>query len=123
LIVADIDSSPGTYFVSEFQPMGGNGETAWVARGTVMHAARSGENTDLYTAELLGQVEPLSVTTAWPIAVVRLARALLQGQDCRMPLSDAIEEAGHSELAEHFRKESQHPCTCFGLEMILRGDS
>jgi hypothetical protein len=37
----------------------------------------------------------------------------------RLNLDDALTEAGHQELAEHFRKEERHPKGCWILDMIL----
>ena len=49
--------------------------------------------------------KPYPAPASWPSTVVQLATSLYEGHDCRLPLSDALEESGHSELAEHFRKE------------------
>lgn len=53
-----------------------------------------------------------------PLAVLELARAMDAGQHCRLPLSDALEESGHTELAEHFR-QADHPKGCWALDLIL----
>src|SRR5262249_46994647 len=55
---------------------------------------------------------PYHVPVQWPLTLVQLADSLYQGQECRLPLSDAVEEAGHLELAEHFREEAWHPKGC-----------
>jgi hypothetical protein len=123
LIVADIDESHELHSIPDLLPIGGAGETAWVNRGKVIGASRVGENARLYTSQLVRQCSPHPVVPAWPRDVIQLAKALLAGEDCRLPLSDAIEEGGDCELAEHFRTEPQHPCTCFGFDMILRGES
>jgi len=34
-------------------------------------------------------------------------------------LVDALEEAGHQELAQHFRKEEWHPKGCWAIDAIL----
>jgi hypothetical protein len=44
----------------------------------------------------------------WPSTVVQLAESLYAGQDCAFALHDALLEAGHTELAEHFREEKSH---------------
>jgi hypothetical protein len=62
---------------------------------------------------------PCSMPSYWPLVVVDLAAALYSGEDCRLPLSDALEEAGLGELAEHFRQESWHPKGCWVLDAIL----
>ncbi len=33
--------------------------------------------------------------------------------------SDALLEAGHAELAEHFQKESWHPKGCWVVDLVL----
>jgi hypothetical protein len=60
-----------------------------------------------------------SVSDPWPLAVVQLAKALYHGQDCGFALHDALLEAGHSKLAEHFRQEDRHPKGCWALDLFL----
>jgi hypothetical protein len=55
----------------------------------------------------------------WPAFVVQLAESLYAGTDCRLPLHDALLEAGHPELAEHFGAEEWHPKGCWALDVIL----
>jgi hypothetical protein len=50
---------------------------------------------------------------------VQLADSLYEGQDCAFALHDALLEAGHAELAEHFREEKAHPKGCWVVDMIL----
>lgn len=38
--------------------------------------------------------------------------------DCHYALADALMEAGHIELAEHFR-EPVHPKGCWAMDVIL----
>jgi hypothetical protein len=56
---------------------------------------------------------------AWPSAVVELAQALYDGAGDRLVLADALEEAGHGELAAHFRSEEAHPKGCFAMDLVL----
>lgn len=56
---------------------------------------------------------------SWPTSVMQLADALYNGQDCGFALHDALLEAGHPELAEHFQKEAWHPKGCCVLDLIL----
>ena len=59
------------------------------------------------------------VSEACPSDVVHLAEAMYAGQDCHhYALHDALLEAGHEELAEHFR-EPGHPKGCWALDLIL----
>lgn len=59
---------------------------------------------------------------SWPTAVVQLANALYNGQDCGFALHDALLEADHPELAEHFHKEPWHPKGCWVLDLLLGKD-
>jgi hypothetical protein len=54
-----------------------------------------------------------------PATVLDLARTLYTGHDCAPILADALEEAGHAELAEHMRSEAIHPKGCWVLDLIL----
>jgi hypothetical protein len=62
---------------------------------------------------------PYRAPAHWPRTVVQLAEALHNGQDCGFALHDALLEAGHTELAEHFRQEQSHPKGCWIVDMIL----
>lgn len=62
---------------------------------------------------------PYVSSACWPLAVVQLAQALYTGADCAFALHDALLEAGHPELAEHFRQETEHPKGCWVLDLIL----
>jgi len=61
---------------------------------------------------------PYPAPPFWPAFVVALADALYNGQSCHDPLHDALLEAGHPELAEHFR-DKEHPKGCWALDLIL----
>jgi hypothetical protein len=57
--------------------------------------------------------------TYLPSEVIHLAEAMYTGQDCHhYALCDALLDAGHEELAEHFR-EPGHPKGCWALDVIL----
>jgi hypothetical protein len=57
----------------------------------------------------------------WPPWVTALAEALAAGERCHAVLACALEEAGHAELAEHFRPSGRwHLKTCWALRRILR---
>jgi hypothetical protein len=62
---------------------------------------------------------PYPASASWPSTVVQLAESLYNGVDCRLLLSEALEEVGHVELAEHFSKEQWHPKGCWVMDMIL----
>ena len=55
----------------------------------------------------------------WPSVIVQLAEALYEQQDVAFALADALEEAGHAELAEHFREEKEHPKGCWAMDLVL----
>lgn len=55
----------------------------------------------------------------WPVGVLRLAEALYAGADVAFALADALLEAGHPELAEHFRAEAWHPKGCWVVDLVL----
>jgi len=75
-------------------------------------------------AELLRHIvgnpfRPYPAPDFWPSTVVELAQAVYDGTGDHRILSDALEEAGHRELAEHFRREDWHPKGCWALDRIL----
>lgn len=57
--------------------------------------------------------------SCWPAAVVRLAEALYAGEDCTFALYDALLEAGHADLAEHFGGKQWHPKGCWVVDFLL----
>jgi hypothetical protein len=62
---------------------------------------------------------PYPSPPSWPSTVVQLAESLYAGEDCAFALHDALLEAGHAELAEHFREERSHPKGCWVVDLIL----
>lgn len=64
---------------------------------------------------------PFKSPSSWPTTVTALANALYDGEDCHYALADALIEAGHVQLAEHFREPS-HPKGCWALDVILGKD-
>ena len=62
---------------------------------------------------------PYPAPTSWPSSAMQLAESLYGGQDCAFALHDALLEAGHTGLAEHFRQEQWHPKGCWVVDMIL----
>lgn len=82
------------------------------------------EGSPLPSCELLRHIvgspfKPCPAPGFWPSTVIQLADALYNGQDCGFALHDALLEAGHPELAEHFQKEAWHPKGCWILDEIL----
>lgn len=61
---------------------------------------------------------PFIAPAFWSSSVAALAAALYDGEDCHYALADALMEAGHVELAEHFQ-ESGHPKGCWAMDAIL----
>lgn len=62
---------------------------------------------------------PYPAPDCWPCTVVQLADAVYTGQDCGFALHDALLEAGHADLAAHFRQEQQHPKGCWAVDLVL----
>jgi hypothetical protein len=63
--------------------------------------------------------KPYPAPPSWRSSVIQLAESLYNGQDCSFALHDALLEAGHAELAEHFSKEQWHPKGCWVVDQIL----
>ena len=62
---------------------------------------------------------PYPVPDHWPSTVVQLAAAFTEGKDCGFALHDALLDAGHPELAAHFRQKEPHPKGCWVLDLVL----
>jgi hypothetical protein len=62
---------------------------------------------------------PSTVADQWPPTIIQLADALYNGSDSGFALHDALLEAGHTDLAEHFRQKTSHPKGCWALDVIL----
>ena len=91
--------------------------------------AAAGDDLDLWRchstiqASLLRHIignpfRPYPSPSSWPSTIVALAEATYQGDNCSAPLHDALLEAGHPELAEHFAKEPWHPKGCWVIDML-----
>jgi len=92
--------------------------------GCCEHLPASRQTASDFMGRLLNDIfgnpfRPYPAPPSWPSTVVQLAEALYNGRDCRLPLSDALEEAGHPELAEHFRNEEHHPKGCSAMDLVL----
>lgn len=77
----------------------------------------------LASADLLRHIignpfRPYPAPPSWPLDVVHLAEAVYAGGDVGFALADALLEAGHPELAEHFRTEPWHPKGCWVVDAI-----
>jgi hypothetical protein len=104
-------------------------ESAMHAADNAAHARDTDYPRDADPAELGAQADllrhiignpfrPYPAPPSWPSTVVQLAEPLYAGQDCAFALHDALLEAGHAELAEHF-KEKEHPKGCWVVDMVL----
>jgi hypothetical protein len=97
-----------------------SGRTAWNVGFDQLDDAEKRRRETSFFRHLIGNpFRPYPAPASWPSTVVQLAQALYDGADCRLPLSDALEEAGDAELAEHFRQEAWHPKGCFALDLVL----
>src|SRR5262249_10135157 len=62
---------------------------------------------------------PYAAPASWPGVVIEPAQALYDGTGDRLILPDALEEAGHKELAQHVRDEEWHPRGCWVVDLLL----
>lgn len=100
------------------------------AAGDILEATKERIELDAFAAELCSRAVMLRhiignpfrqhpTPSSWPSAVVKLAEAMYAGEECSFALHDALLEAGHPELAEHFQREQWHPKGCWVVDMIL----
>jgi hypothetical protein len=87
--------------------------------GLIARPAMLNELAGLFRHIFGNPFRPYPAPPSWPSAVVQLAESLYGGQDWAFALHDALLEAGHAELAEHFRREPWHPKGCFAMDAIL----
>jgi hypothetical protein len=85
---------------------------------------RKRKQEEKYQCELLRHIlgnpfRPYPVPGYWPSAVMQLAQALNAGEDCAFAMHDALIEAAHPELAEHFQ-EREHPKGCWAIDLIYK---
>lgn len=59
------------------------------------------------------------VRLTWPIVVVQVAEAVYAGQEAAFALRDALLDAGHPDLADHFVGDETHPKGCWALDLIM----
>lgn len=85
----------------------------------IVKAEREKKQADLLRHIIGNPFRPSPHPGQWPAAVVQLANALYQGSDCVFALHDALLDAAHPELAEHFRQEQAHPKGCWAVDLIL----
>jgi hypothetical protein len=74
---------------------------------------------DLFRHVVGNPYRPYAPPAHWPATVTQLAESLYAGEDCAFALHDALLEAGHAEVAQHFRDEQWHPKGCWALDLIL----
>jgi hypothetical protein len=98
---------------------------AWTAVGAskiaAWAAAKNSERSE--QAALLREIVgnpflPPPETASWPPEIVSLAEAQYAGKGDHFALCDALADAGHPELAEHFGTPG-HPKGCWALDLIL----
>jgi len=89
-----------------------------VRRASIDGVAESAIQANLLRHIIGNPFRPYPAPPSWPSPVVKLADSLYAGEDCSFALHDALLEAGHPELAEHFR-EKEHPKGCWVVDMIL----
>jgi hypothetical protein len=70
--------------------------------------------------EVLGDpFSPLMFPKRWPATLQGLARSLYEGEDCRLPLRDALLDADQRDLVQHF-EQPWHPRGCWALDVMLK---
>jgi hypothetical protein len=85
----------------------------------VVKADREHRQADLLRHIMGNPFRPYRSPSHWSSSIVTLAQTLHSGEDVVFALADALEEAGHPELAEHFRAEKDHPKGCWALDLLL----
>ena len=83
------------------------------------HAASEADMAELVRHLFGNPFRPYPLPNFWSQSVVQLADALYNGKDCGFALHNALAEAGHPDLATHFRQEQAHPKGCWALDLIL----
>lgn len=81
------------------------------------HAERRCQ-TDLLRHIIGNPFRPYPAPDHLPSNAIHLAQALYNREDCGFALHDALLEAGHPDLADHFR-DKKHPKGCWALDLIL----
>lgn len=90
----------------------------WMELGERVRVASGIDLSNLLRHIVGAPFRPYSATPSWPADVTRLAEAVYAGADVGFALADALLEAGHPELAEHFRAEAWHPKGCWVVDII-----
>lgn len=109
---------PGGYYPSDASEVCGGLVNGLRENGTPTDPERTTQANIL--RHIIGNpFKPYPAPATWPSTVVQLAQALYEGQDCSFALHDALLDAGHAELAEHFKEEHSHPKGCWALDTIL----
>jgi hypothetical protein len=96
-----------------------------VVQAEIHRKTTEGENAEQkQQAELLRHIignpfHPYPAPDHWPTTVIGLAQAVYEGENSGPVLHDALLEAGHPELAEHFQRETWHPKGCWVVDLVL----
>jgi hypothetical protein len=97
--------------------------SAWEIASTAALFALSGAAVARAQVHLLRHIvgNPFQPCPAaqYTTTLLQLAEAAYQGQDCLFALHDALVDAGHQVLAEHFKAEPWHPKGCWALDLLL----
>lgn len=93
---------------------------AYMAAGEAKDVGISFDQQSDLVREIFGNpFRPYPVSSSWPATVVQLAEANYRGTEAAFALHDALLEAGHPELAEHFQKKTGHPKGCWVVDLLL----
>jgi hypothetical protein len=123
----DDSDDPHRLMLMDFVEDCANTMDGWAAANFVVQETHSIANlTEKWPlqAEILREIignpfRPYPAPPAWPTAVIKLAEALYAGGDCSFALHDALLEAGHPKLGEHFQPEQGHPKGCWVVDLLL----
>lgn len=93
--------------------------THWMEWESARDSKRA-ETARLFRHILGNPYRPYPARTSWPSSVVALAQTFYNGDPVAFALHDALLDAGHPDLAEHFRGPNEwHPRGCFALDILL----
>jgi len=88
----------------------------------IRHALSEGWQPATKGKQLTLCAKTIEVPADLPTSVTTLAESLRAGDDCGFALHDALQEAGHPDIAEHFSERQglhHHPPGCLILRSIL----
>ncbi|MBY0525267.1 MAG: hypothetical protein K2R98_17805 [Gemmataceae bacterium] len=94
--------------------------SAWASRlNWLLNLGQTSDGKDAsLVREIFGNPFRSPLRPLWPASLLALAEAQYAGEPCAFALHDALLDAGHPEIAEHFHG-TEHPKGCWALDLIL----